>query len=65
MGAEERVEPAPYLTYAEVERLYGISRTTAWREIRNGHLRAARVGRAVRISRDSLDAFMQERTITK
>ena len=65
MTATNRTEPAAYLTYAEVERLYGVSRTTAWRAIRNGHLRAARVGRAVRIDRKSLDAFMQERTITK
>ncbi len=65
MTAVERVEPAPYLTYAEVQRLYGISRTSAWRAIRDGHLEAARVGRSVRISRESLDAFMQERTITK
>ena len=64
MTAAKQAEPAPYLTYAEVERLYGLSRTTAWRAIRDGHLRAARIGRAVRISRESLDAFMRERTTT-
>ncbi len=62
MAKAERVEPAPYLTYAEVQRLYGLSRSTAWRAIKDGHLRAARVGRAVRINRESLDAFMRERT---
>ncbi len=58
-------EAAPYLRYADVERLYGLSRTTAWRAIRDGHLEAVRVGRSVRISRESLDRFMKERTIAK
>ncbi len=63
MTATAQPEAPPWLTYAQVERLYGLSRTTAWRAIRDGRLQAARVGRAVRISRDSLDAFMREHTI--
>jgi excisionase family DNA binding protein len=55
-------EPVRYFTYTQVERLYGISRTTTWRAIRDGHLEAARVGRSVRISRESLERFMRERT---
>jgi excisionase family DNA binding protein len=48
-----------------VERLYGLSRTTTWRAIRDGQLEATRVGRSVRISRETLDRFMQERTVAK
>jgi excisionase family DNA binding protein len=48
-----------------VERLYGLSRTTTWRAIRDGQLGATRVGRSLRISRETLDRFMQERTVAK
>src|SRR5918994_160487 len=61
-GGSYASEPACYVTYAQIERLYGLSRTTAWRAIRDGHLEAARVGRSVRINRESLDRFMKERT---
>ncbi len=59
--APQREVPV-YLDYVQVERLYGLSRTTTWRAIRDGQLEAARVGRSVRISRESLDRFMRERT---
>lgn len=59
------LEPVRYATYSDVERLYGLSRTTTWRAIRNGHVEAVRVGRSVRISRASLDEFMKERTIAR
>ncbi len=65
MQTQAQPEAAPYLRYAEVERLFGLSRTTTWRAIRDGHLEAARVGRSVRISRESLDEFMKERTTVK
>ncbi len=64
-GASYTLEPACYVTYTQVQRLYGLSRTTAWRAIRDGHLEAARVGRSVLIKRESLDQFMQERTIAR
>ena len=54
--------PARYLMYTPVERLYSLSRTSTWRAIRDGHLEAARVGRSVRISRESLERFMRERS---
>jgi excisionase family DNA binding protein len=60
-----QLEAPFYLDYVQVERLYGLSRTTTWRALRDGHLEAARVGRSVRISRESLDRFMKERTIAK
>ncbi len=61
-GASYPFEPARYLTYTQVEQLYSLSRTSTWRAIRDGHLEAARVGRSVRISRESLERFMRERT---
>jgi excisionase family DNA binding protein len=66
MPLAQREEPLPfYLDYVQVERLYGLSRTTTWRAIRDGQLEATRVGRSVRISRETLDRFMQERTVAK
>jgi len=61
---EEQPEKAAYLTYAQVEHLYGLSRTSAWRAIRDGHLQASKIGRSLRINRASLDRFMEEHTIT-
>jgi excisionase family DNA binding protein len=52
-----------WVTYAEAQRLVGLGRTTLWRLVSSGDVRAARVGRAVRIDRKSLEEFM-ERTAT-
>jgi excisionase family DNA binding protein len=54
-AAEVRRE---YLSYREAEVFSGLSRTTLWRLIGAGEIKAARVGRAVRISRLSLQEFM-------
>jgi excisionase family DNA binding protein len=53
------VQPA-WLTYREAERLTGLSRVTIWKLICAKDIKAAKVGRAVRISRRSLEAFMEE-----
>jgi excisionase family DNA binding protein len=39
----------------------GLSRVTLWRLVESGEIEAARIGRAVRISRESLEAFMCSR----
>ena len=48
-----------WLTYAEAGRMVGLSRVTLWKMVSAGEVEAARVGRAVRISRESLTAYMK------
>jgi excisionase family DNA binding protein len=48
-----------WLTYKQAEELTGLSRTTLWKLISASDLEAARVGRAVRINRQSLNAYMK------
>ncbi len=47
-----------WLTYAEAGEIVGLSRVTLWKLIGAKAIKARRVGRAVRISRNSLDAYM-------
>jgi excisionase family DNA binding protein len=53
------ITPA-WLNYKQAEAYSGLSRTTLWQLINARKVKAARVGRAVRIERDSLQAFMEE-----
>ena len=48
-----------WLTYKEAEQLVGLSRTTLWKLIGNGQVEYRRIGRAVRINRTSLEAYMR------
>lgn len=48
-----------WLTYKEAEQLVGLSRTTLWKLIGAGEIEHRRIGRAVRISRRSLEAYMR------
>ena len=48
-----------WLTYKEAEQLVGLSRTTLWKLISNGEIEYRRIGRAVRINRESLEAYMR------
>ncbi len=47
-----------WLTYKQAEQLVGLSRTTLWKLINAGEIEHRKVGRAVRINRASLDAYM-------
>lgn len=47
-----------WLTYKEAEQLVGLSRTTLWKLIGSGEVEHRKVGRAVRINRESLEAYM-------
>jgi excisionase family DNA binding protein len=47
-----------WLTYKEAEQLVGLSRTTLWKLIGSGEIEHRKVGRAVRINRESLEAYM-------
>ena len=48
-----------WITYRQAEELSGLSRTTLWKLISAGDVEAALVGRAVRIDRQSLTAYMK------
>jgi excisionase family DNA binding protein len=51
-----------WVSYPEAERYSSLSHTTLWRYVKNGEIRAARVGRSVRIYAPSLREFMEGRT---
>jgi excisionase family DNA binding protein len=55
---QEPVE-AEWVSYPDAERFSGLSHTTLWRHVATGELKAARVGRSVRIHLPSLRAFME------
>jgi excisionase family DNA binding protein len=48
-----------WLTYAEAGRMVGLSRVTLWKLVSAGDVEAARIGRAVRINRQSLTDYMK------
>jgi excisionase family DNA binding protein len=47
-----------WVTYRQAEEIAGLSRTTL-RKLEEGEIQIKRVGRAVRINRESLDAYMR------
>lgn len=51
-----------WLTNKQAQQYAGLGRTKLWELVSSGEVRAARVGRAVRINRRSLDAFMERST---
>ena len=63
-GVRQAVVPDPrpereWLTYAEAGEIVGLSRVTLWKLVSAGEVEAAKVGRAVRLSRQSLAAYMR------
>ncbi len=48
-----------WLTYPEAQQYASLGRTKLWELVSAGEIKAARVGRAVRINRHSLEAFME------
>lgn len=57
----EQHEPL-YVTYEQAERLTSLGRTKLREIVDSGEVRAARVGRAVRLERSSLLAYMGRAT---
>jgi excisionase family DNA binding protein len=53
------ITPA-WLNYKQAEAYSNLSRTTLWQLIKARKINAARIGRAVRIERESLQAFMEQ-----
>ena len=54
-----------YLTPTEVAAVLGVSRTTAYRWMKRGHLPAFADGHVIRTLRTDLDTFIAERTTKK
>ncbi len=52
---------SPYLTYEEAASYCRCERTTLWRAVKAGSLKAYGPGRAVRFHRDELDRWMDSR----
>jgi len=49
-----------WVTYKQAKELSGLSRTTLWKLLSaGGEIKAARVGRAVRINRRSLEDYLE------
>ena len=51
-----------WVTYREAQQYTSLGRTTLWILVSSCEIEAARVGKAVRIRRQSLDEFMQRHT---
>lgn len=60
MSTSERTElRREWLTYPEAQTVSGLGRTTLWTLVSSSKIKAARIGRAVRINRESLEEFME------
>jgi excisionase family DNA binding protein len=58
---DEKIVITPaWLNYKQAEAYSSLSRTTLWQLINAQKIKAARIGRAVRIERDSLQAFLEQ-----
>lgn len=53
-----------WLRYPEAERYSGLGRTSLWKLVKDGRISAAKVGKAVRINRHSLDEYMERQAYT-
>ena len=58
---EATVTESPYLDYGQAAAYCNVDRTTIWRAVKTGVLRASGPGRAVRFHRDELDRWMDSR----
>jgi excisionase family DNA binding protein len=60
-GTAQEVQPE-WLRYPEAVRYSGLGRSTLWKLVRAGEVRAAKVGKAVRISGRSLAEYMEKQS---
>jgi excisionase family DNA binding protein len=60
-GTAQHVQPE-WLRYPEAERYSGLGRSTLWKLVCSGEIRAAKVGKSVRLSRQSIDDYMERQT---
>ena len=62
-GTAQQMQPE-WLRYPEAEKYAGLGRSTLWKLVRDNRIRAAKVGKAVRINRHSLDEYMERQAYT-
>jgi excisionase family DNA binding protein len=55
------VAQSPYLDYERASTYCNVNRTTIWRAVKAGRLRASGPGTAVRFHKDELDRWMDSR----
>jgi excisionase family DNA binding protein len=58
---EATVTESPYLDYERAAAYCSVDRTTIWRAVKSGSLKASGPGRAVRFHRDELVRWMDSR----
>lgn len=58
-GQAHKSVEALWLSYPEAQKLSGLGRTKLWEIVNSGEIKAAHVGRAVRINRRSLEDYME------
>lgn len=58
---EATITESPYMDYGQAAAYCTVDRTTIWRAVKAGHLKAVGPGRAVRFHREELDRWMQSR----
>jgi excisionase family DNA binding protein len=58
---EATVIESPYLDYEQAASYCNVNRTTIWRAVKAGRLRASGPGTAVRFHRDELNRWMDSR----
>jgi excisionase family DNA binding protein len=58
---EATTTASPYMTYADAAAYCNVERTTIYRAVRRGSLKASGPGTAVRFRRDELDRWMESR----
>jgi excisionase family DNA binding protein len=61
-GVEAESVRGEWLNYAKASEFSGLGRTTLWTLASTGQVKAAKVGKAVRFSRRSLQEFMESRS---
>jgi excisionase family DNA binding protein len=61
-AAPQEVKPE-WLRYPEAQRYAGLGRSTLIKLVGAGDIKAARVGKSLRINRSSLHAYMEQRAI--
>jgi excisionase family DNA binding protein len=54
---------AVWCSYEYAAKLTGLSRHTLWRAVKDGEIEAAKIGRAVRLKVESLERYMEARTV--
>ena len=54
-----------WVTYRQAEEIYALSRTTLRMLVDEGTIKSKNIGRAVRLNRASLDAYMNAEEVTE